>query len=227
MRTLGESKGRRHSAAADQAVTVDPAALAVRWLPGGVCADKQHSTQETELGTKTFWIEEGYLPLKVHKPLKLLYEESPDGDFLTVVGWDIKVPLAEANRLLQEVPRKFLELYSKGQQGRLSSREKEILSFISDCADYREFWASRRPLVYKEARLVRKTPVLLLDFSTGQSERLKTDLLKKLNVLQEGDYFSAFYKLGREGEVVDLERVELLADPLTLSDDFWELQDQQ
>lgn len=224
MKTLGAStqNAKFYGSLDKPDISVDPKIEEVKWTnEDNISRVEQTFICETELTNSLFWVEEGTVPLHVLKPIRIRYYEKPTGDFLEVVGWDVQIPLTRSDDLPKLVPRRFLELFSKAQDQSLSEKEDAAFSEVCRQVDYRRFCASRRSSQYREARLIRKNRNLCVEFSHGSREELPPTILKKFHVLEEGDFFSGYFHLNSEGEVIDVERIQLLEDPLNLPDTFW------
>jgi hypothetical protein len=203
-------------------ISVDPNMVRVDWKTGEeVPRGETTFICEIELTNQLYWIEEGSLPLQAIQPIRIRYYETPESNYLEVVGWELQIPLESSDDLPRLIPRRFLELFSKSQTQSLSESEDAAFAEICRQVDYRKFCANRRSSQYREARLVQKAPELRLELSDGSKKRLNPNLLKKLNVLNVGDYFSGHYKLNSEGEIQDVERIQFLEDPMNLPEDFW------
>jgi len=145
----------------------------------------------------------------VGAPIKLGYRD--ELGTLEVIGWGLEIPLGESSDLPRRIGRRFLELYSKAVTGCLHVEEREWLKHISAQMDYHSFAAARKLPRYREATLIRKTPVLLLQFIEEKNVRLNGALAAKLQVVNQGDRFGAWFTLGEDGEIVDFQHVLLLS----------------
>jgi hypothetical protein len=206
-------------------MALDPEVERVRWSSGSYIEAERSNADgalEIELTTTLFWVEKGSVPLRVRKPLKLRYSDGDSGEMIEVVGWSIQVQSEAADSLNRLIPRKFLELFSKSQRRALTNDEENLFSEICNSVDYRSFSNRRASLRYREAKLVKKHPILSVEFADGSKETLNRDLLHILDVLEVGDWFSAMWRIGATGETVNIERLEIVPDPQTLPEGFWE-----
>jgi hypothetical protein len=206
-------------------LALDPDLERVRWSNGFAVETEQPSSEgvyEIDLTTTLFWVEKGSVPLRVRKPLKLRYRDTDAGEVIQVMGWDIEVQSDAADSLNRLIPRKFLDLFSKSQRRALTPQEDKLFAEICETVDYRSFATRRASLRYREAKLVRKHPILSVEFSNGSKETLNRDLLNILDVLEVGDWFSAQWRIGVAGEPVHIERLEIIPDPQSLPDSFWD-----
>ncbi len=106
--------------------------------------------------------------------------------------------------------RRFLELFSKAEAGRLSEQDETDWMSIVERVDYAAFCADRAAPQYMEGKLIRHQPKCRVEWHDGAVENLKPEAARALRILQEGDYFGAYVKMDREGQVNLLERLTLL-----------------
>lgn len=138
-------------------------------------------------------------------PICLGYSDA-DGS-LEVVGWGISVPLEKAGELPRQIGRRFLELYSKAVTGSLRDDDRKWLRTVSEQMDYHSFAASRKLPRYREATLVRKDPVLLVQFLEDRNIKLNRSLAPKLTAIDDGERFAAWFTIDGRGEIVDFNHV--------------------
>lgn len=138
-------------------------------------------------------------------PIRLGY--SDEEGLLEVVGWGMSVPLERADELPRQIGRRFLELYSKAVTGSLRDEDRKWLRTISEQMDYHGFAAKRKLPRYREGTLIRKTPVLLVQFLEDRNVRLEAGLASKLCAIDEGERFGAWFSMNGNGEIVDLNHV--------------------
>jgi hypothetical protein len=142
-------------------------------------------------------------------PIRLGYHGGEEAT-LEVIDWGLIVPLEQSTELPRLIGRRFLELYSKAVTGFLREEEREWLRKISEQMDYHSFAAARKLPRYREATLVRKSPVLQVQFIEDRNIKLDTRLTSKLVSIEPGERFGAWFRLGDDGEVTDFEHVLLL-----------------
>ncbi len=138
-------------------------------------------------------------------PIRLGYSET-EGT-LEVIGWGMKLPLEKAQELPREIGRRFLELYSKAVTGCLRDEERKWLRSISEQMDYHAFAASRKLPRYREATLIRKEPVLLVQFLEDRNVKLDISLASKLTAVNCGERFAAWFTMNENGAISDLNHV--------------------
>jgi hypothetical protein len=151
-------------------------------------------------------------------PIRLGYSDKEET--LEVIGWGISVPLEKAEELQRLIGRRFLELYSKAVTGSLKEEDRQWLRTVSEQMDYHSFAASRKLPRYREATLVRKSPVLLVQFLEDRNIKLDGSLTAKLTAIDEGDRFSAWFTSDGTGKIVDFQHVLRLP---TLDEDLAEM----
>jgi len=141
-------------------------------------------------------------------PIRLSYNN--DAGTLKVIDWGIVIPVEQSTELPRLIGRRFLELYSKAVTGYLREEDREWLRKISEQMDYHAFAAARKLPRYREATLVRKSPVLQVQFIEDKNVKLDTRLTSKLVSIEPGERFGAWFRLGDDGEVTDFEHVLML-----------------
>lgn len=142
-------------------------------------------------------------------PIRLGYRTGEE-ETLEVIDWGLIVPLEQSTDLPRLIGRRFLELYSKAVTGYLREEEREWLRKVSEQMDYHAFAAARKLPRYREATLVRKSPVLMVQFIEDRNIHLDQRLAAKLVSIEPGERFGAWFRLGDNGEVTDFEHVLLL-----------------
>jgi hypothetical protein len=76
--------------------------------------------------------------------------------------------------------------------------------------DASQFHIDRAAPHYVEGSVMRQNPTFVR-WADGKEERLNASVVPSLSVLEPGDLFSAFAKLGRDGDTLALTRVSLLS----------------
>lgn len=146
--------------------------------------------------------------LRLWEPLEL--KVNPLDNTFHVGDWDITMPCDDVHLLPEKIARKFLVFFGKSETGRLSQNEEQQWLRILDTVDFQHFSVNRAPAHYMEGKLLRKTPHTRVEWSDGSTDKLASEVSKKLSMLKEGDLFSAYCKLGLDNEVTAIERVLLL-----------------
>jgi hypothetical protein len=106
--------------------------------------------------------------------------------------------------------RKFVELFSKSEARCLSDAETRTWVRILDQVDYASFCIERAAPHYVEGTLLRKQPVWRVEWHDGEKTKITPAVAVPLRILNDGDQFGAFVKLGRDNEVKSIERVTIL-----------------
>ena len=151
-------------------------------------------------------------------PIRLGYSDAEDT--LEVIGWGISVPLDKTDELPRQIGRRFLELYSKAVTGSLREEDRQWLKTVSEQMDYNSFAASRKLPRYREATLIRKEPVLLVQFLGDRNIKLDNNLTPKLTAIDSGERFSAWFTIDGTGKISDFNHVLRLP---SLEDDLAEM----
>jgi hypothetical protein len=157
-----------------------------------------------------------YLPIEGGKLLlRLNIEPELDVDPNTmefdVINWGVRLPCSRAEELPAALARQFLMLFSKADAQSLTDQEQSLWLNILDQIDLTTFNIDRAAPHYVEGQLARLTPVCLVDWHDGQREKIEGEAVNTLRILNPGDRFGAYVKLGRDNVVRSIERLTLLA----------------
>ncbi len=129
-----------------------------------------------------------------------------------VVGWGVTMPAQEAENIPRAMTRRFVELFSKADSGRLEEHEQQYWVNILDQVDYQAFCIDRAGPHYMEGLVVIQQPnFTLVEWHDGKRERLEQRIARSLAFLEPGDEFGASVKLGRDNKAMQIENVTLLA----------------
>jgi hypothetical protein len=158
---------------------------------------------------RIFGLSDGKCVLKLNE-YPLLFVDSQTMEF-EVKGWGIKMPCSKAAELPREICRTFLFLFGKSEEQTLSDNESERWLSILDQIDFDEFSIGRAPPRYHEGQLVHHEPKCMVTWHDGKRQSLSDDVASSLSLLNPGERFSAYVKLGKNDEVLEIERVVLLA----------------
>ena len=127
-----------------------------------------------------------------------------------VVNWGVRLPHDQIHDVDRQMARQFLDLFSKAEAQRLSESETETWLRILDQVDYASFCTERAAPHYVEGTLLRKQPVWRVEWHDGDKINIPAGPAAALRVLNDGDRFGAFVKLGLDNEVKSIERVVVL-----------------
>jgi len=127
-----------------------------------------------------------------------------------VVNWGVQIAHREIHDIDRRMARQFLDLFSKAGAQRLTEEESETWIRILDQVDFESFCADRAAPHYVEGTLLRKQPVWRVEWHDGETVNIPPGPASALRVLDDGDRFGAFVKLGRDNEVRAIERVVVL-----------------
>lgn len=94
----------------------------------------------------------------------------------------------------------------------MTEAERAAWILILDQVDYASFCTERAAPHYVEGTLLRKQPVWRIEWHDGETVNIPPGAASALRVLNDGDRFGAFIKLGRDNEVKAIERVVVLHD---------------
>lgn len=147
--------------------------------------------------------------LKLWEPLEL--KVNGLDDTFQVESWNITMACDDVHLLPERLARKFMEFFSKSETGRITPKEEAQWIKILDTVDYQQFAIDRAPAHYMEGVVRKKFPHFRVEWNGDEhTERLSSEVSASLSLLQEGDEFSAYCKLGLDNEVKSMERVMLL-----------------
>ena len=159
----------------------------------------------------------GSVLLRLHRSLQLAVD--PHTMRFQVEGWNIEMPCADAPDLPRQIGRRFLELFSKADARILSPEEEQDWLKVLDQVDYTQFCVDRAAPHYVEGTLLRHIPVCRVEWHDGELENVSREAAAALAILEPGQRFGTFAKLGRANEVKLLERVTMVFDtPATIAD---------
>jgi hypothetical protein len=156
-------------------------------------------------------IEPGRLHLRLRQPPEVLVH--PDGVSCEVIGWSVTVPTARAEDIPSEMSRKFLDLFSKADRGRLNETEQAEWIDILDHVDFQTFCIDRAQPHYMEGEVTSiSTKFVWVEWHDGAREKIETPAHRSLFLMQKGDLFGAYVKLGRDNRTLSIENVLPLND---------------
>jgi hypothetical protein len=179
---------------------------------------QQIQAQEYKLGQRLLALEGGNILLRLRDaPVIEFY---PGVQRCKVRNWELEFSVSQISEAPHLLARKFLELFSLAQANKLSDSEKANWVSILDEVDYAAFSNDRSAPRYLEGRLVRRKPDVTVEWHDGEQQIIPPGVAASLNLIQEGEDFSAFVKWGRGDRIKHIERVTLLSLP-ELTDDDW------
>lgn len=167
------------------------------------------------VGRPTYTYRKSVLPLDGGKLLLRLWDSpqvqvDPHTLMCEVLEWGVNIPRAEIHDIDRRMARQFLDLFSKADAQRLTEAESATWMRILDQVDYASFCTERAAPHYVEGTLLRKQPVWRIEWHDGEKVNIPSAAAAALRVLNDGDRFGAFIKLGRDNEVKTIERVVVL-----------------
>ena len=168
-----------------------------------------------EVRRPTYTYRKSVLPLDGGKLLLRLWESpqvqvDPQTLMCAVLEWGMSIPHGEIHDIDRRMARQFLDLFSKAEAQRLTEAESATWLRILDQVDYASFCTERAAPHYVEGTLLRKQPVWRIEWHDGEKVNISPTAATALRVLNDGDRFGAFIKLGRDNEVKTIERVVVL-----------------
>jgi len=147
--------------------------------------------------------------LKLWEPLEL--KVNSFDDTFHIDSWGITMDCDDVHLLPEKLARRFMEFFGKSERAQMSAVDEAQWIKILDTVDYQLFAVDRAPAHYMEGVLRRQSPHVRVEWNEDeQSEKLNSAVSASLSLLQEGDEFSAYCKLGLDNEIKSIERVTLL-----------------
>jgi hypothetical protein len=140
-----------------------------------------------------------------------IVEVDPTTRECEALGWDIRIPCDNVENLPEEMARRFLDLFSKADAGRLTRDDQASWLKILDHVDFGAFSVDRAAPHYLEGTLVRLEPLCIIEWHDGERQRIDRGVARALSALRIGDQFGAYVKLGKDNSVRSIERIVLLA----------------
>lgn len=155
-----------------------------------------------------FPLEGGRVALRLRKPLTLKVDFTTLR--FTVCDWGIEMDITELPHLPREVTRLFLRLLHAADNEALTEEEQARWLKITDYIDFKQFTIDRSPPRYLEGKLRTRGEVTVVEWHDGETERLATQVARRLSDVDPGERFGAFVKLGKNDSTIDIHRVTLL-----------------
>lgn len=165
------------------------------------------TTHSYRFNQRLFPLDDGRTLLRLHYPLTLLLDKRTMQ--FEVQDWGVQMDTAQAHDLPRQIARRFLTFFGKANSQSLTEQEKMQWLRICDQVDVAHFNADRSAPHYTEGTLKKKNP-LMVEWHDGVRENLANRLAANFHPLEEGDNFSAFVKMGKGNETLNIERVSIL-----------------
>jgi hypothetical protein len=149
------------------------------------------------------------------KTILKLYEDpmiEVDHDNLTckVLHWETQLPLTNVEDIARTLGRRFLELYSKAIDERLTEQEEAHWLEIVQRVDYQSFCNDRTPARYVEGVVKSTGTECTVEWHDGEVESLHPQAARTLNILNAGDRFGGWIKWGRDHKTQQIEELKIL-----------------
>lgn len=183
----------------DELAPPTPAVVAVEQAP--------RATQSYRFNQRFFPLDDGRTLLRLHEPLTLTLDQRTMD--VEVENWGIRMHCGQVEDLPRQIARRFLMLFSKADNDLLTEAEKLQWLNICDHVDVSQFSVDRSAPHYTEGTLKKKLP-LTVEWHDGTTESLPVRLAGNFHPLEPGESFSAFVKIGKDGQTLSIERVSLL-----------------
>ena len=165
------------------------------------------TTYSYRFNQRLFPLDDGRTLLRLHYPLTLQLDKRTMQ--FEVQDWGIQMDTAQAHDLPRQIARRFLTFFGKADAQSLTEPEKLQWLRICDQVDVAHFNSDRSAPHYTEGTLRKKNP-LTVEWHDGVREQLANRLAANFHPLEEGDNFSAFVKMGKGNETLNVERVSIL-----------------
>ena len=157
---------------------------------------------------RTISLDGGKTILKLFEDLMI--EVDHDRQECKVMHWEAKLPLTHVEDIGRTLGRRFMELYSKATDGRLTEQEEAYWLDIVQRVDYQAFCTDRTPARYVEGIVKAIRPAFIVEWYDGEIETLHPQVARTLNVLDESDRFGAWVKWGRDNKTQQIEGWKML-----------------
>lgn len=155
-------------------------------------------------------LEGGHLLLRLRD--RLTVELDPTTMHCGVSDWNVRLPVSQVAELPQQLARQFLLLFSKADAGQMSELESNVWLKVVDQVDYRRFCIDRAAPQYLEGTIQTKQPTfVIVRWHDDTSEKIEFPVASALSVLQKGDEFGAYVKLGLDNKAMSIERLTILS----------------
>lgn len=175
--------------------------------------------REFILNHRVIPLEGGRYCLRLQKNLKL--EIISDMQF-EVKDWGIKMECSELAQLPREIARRFIFLLSEAEAERLTETDQATWIRILDYVDFRQFSIDRSPPRYMQGTVRSKKEKFIVEWHDGKIDILSRFVAESLSEINVGETFAAHIKLGRDDEVIGIERVLLLGSTSSDEGKDWE-----
>lgn len=133
-----------------------------------------------------------------------------------VKDWGMELNVASAVDLPRLIVRRFLNLWSHAQNDTLSDVDAQAWGKIVGIVDMQDFAQQHSDPRYVEGRLVLVRDVLRVEWHDGSLCFIPREFASCFDLLNEGEYFSAFVKFGLNNQPVSISRVLPLAPPVAV-----------
>lgn len=128
-----------------------------------------------------------------------------------VVGWGVQLHARDADKFASTMARRFLELFSKADQGKLSESEQATWLTVLDQVDFQTFCIDRAQPHYVEGVITDKQlSFIRVEWHDGSREKIVSPASRPLQHLLKGDSFGAWVKLGRDNKATRIENVTMI-----------------
>jgi hypothetical protein len=163
-------------------------------------------------------LEGGNQMLRLRKPIVLRI--NPQTLRFAVVDWDIELDCAMLSHAPREMARHFLRLWNSAESESLGEQDQARWLRITEYVDFQQFSIDRSLPHYAQGTLRSDTDLFVVEWDTGEREKLSRTVARALSEVNIGERFSAFVKLGKENKTLSMERVCPLENPKESED--WE-----
>jgi hypothetical protein len=170
------------------------------------------------LGQTVIPLEGGQNCLRLLKPITLSIIQNGR---CQVKDWGIEIDISEVPYLPREIARKFLFLLAAAEGERLEEKDQANLVEISAYIDFRQFSIDRSPPRYQEGIVCSNQEKVIVEWHDGKREILSEKPARALDLVNVGEKFSAFVKLGNHDKAVAIDRVSLLGPSAEYSNEDW------
>jgi len=160
---------------------------------------------------KIFAWEGGRFKLRLKEnPILIL---NPANLTVEMKDWGLELNMGSAPELPRYIVRRFLFLWSQAQNNALSETDAQSWEKILGLVDMQDFAVQQSEPRYIEGQLLAIRDVLRVQWHDGTFCYIPREFTSRFDLLNEGEFFSAFVKFGRNDEPIAIDRVLPVAAP--------------
>jgi hypothetical protein len=173
---------------------------------------------EFQLAQTVIPLEGGQHYLRLLKPLTLKVSQNLRCE---VQDWGIELDYLAVSSLPREAARRFSFLLTAAENEQLTEKDQADLVKISEYIDFRQFSVDRSPSRYQEGILLSNREKVIVEWHDGKRESLVDKAARALDMVNIGEKFAAYVKLGKNDNTISIDRVSLFGPTSEFSKEDW------